>query len=129
MKGQLVAPNRGLLQDWAAECANQESGGRVKGMPLTITKRSVLVEVVCSIIFVCGPGHGAINFAQYENMAFTPNMPLAMYQDVQLMCDQTKDSKTPITDEQLMAVSPDNTYLAYALPSQPLLLSFCCFCH
>lgn len=69
-------------------------------MPRTITRRSTLVEILTSIIFVCGPGHSAINFSQYEYMSFVPNMPLSIYKDVQLLADQ----KEPITDQQLMEV-------------------------
>lgn len=90
-----------VMQDFAKECVDQKSGARVKGMPQQIERCSDLVDILTSIIFVCGPGHGAINFSQYEYMAFTPNMPLAVYQDVQLLADQD----APITEQQLMAVS------------------------
>lgn len=88
------------MQDWARECGDQKSGGRVKGMPSQIKKRSVLSDILTSIIFVCGPHHSAVNFAQYEYMAFTPNMPLAIYQDYQMLAEQEE----PITEAQLMKV-------------------------
>lgn len=99
------------MQDFAAECYDQKSGAKVKGMPRVIETKSVLAEILASIIFVCGPGHGAINFAQYDYMAFVPNMPLSLYQDVSIIAEQ----ETPITEEQLMTVCflflPDLFYL------------------
>ncbi len=71
------------LQSWAAELSDENgSGGKVKGMPSTISSVDELVEIITTIIFICGPQHSAINFAQYEYMAFTANMPLAGYRDI-----------------------------------------------
>lgn len=89
-----------FVQAFAQECQDQKNGGRVKGMPEKIRSKSMLVEILTSIIFVCGPGHGAINFSQYDYMSFIPNMPLSIYQDYQLLADQTE----PITEGQLMSV-------------------------
>jgi hypothetical protein len=90
-----------IVQDFAKECNDPLRGARVKGMPARIETRTVLVNILTSIIFVCGPLHSTINFAQYEYMAFIPNMPFAIYKDIQLLADQ----EAPITERQLMQVT------------------------
>jgi len=67
------------LQAWAAQMGD-ENGGRVQGFPSSFTTLEPLVEVLTTILFTCGPLHSAVNFSQYEYMAFVPNMPLAAYQ-------------------------------------------------
>ncbi|MGL5939976.1 MAG: lipoxygenase family protein [Waterburya sp.] len=69
------------LQNWSRELAAQD-GGRVKGMPETIETIEQLIEVLTVVIFTCGPLHSALNFPQYEYMAFVPNMPYAAYHPV-----------------------------------------------
>jgi arachidonate 15-lipoxygenase len=66
------------LQAWAAELADSNQGN-VKGMPSQITTVDRLIEIVTTVIFICGPQHSAVNYPQYEYMAFVPNMPLAAY--------------------------------------------------
>jgi arachidonate 15-lipoxygenase len=70
------------LQAWAKELADKtDSGAKVKGMPSKIKTVSELIEIVTTIIFICGPQHSAVNYAQYEYMAFAANMPLSAYID------------------------------------------------
>ncbi|MEG3840591.1 lipoxygenase family protein [Microcoleus sp. herbarium14] len=69
------------LQSWAQELASEE-GGKVKGMPQRIDTVEQLIAIVTTIIFTCGPQHSAVNFPQYEYMAFAANMPLAAYRDI-----------------------------------------------
>lgn len=76
------------LQAWAESLAASD-GGKLKGITLPVAALDDLVELVSIVIFTCGPLHSAINFAQYEYMAFTPNMPLAAYSKI-----TTKDSDT-----------------------------------
>lgn len=66
------------LQAWADEVACA-SKGRVKNMPSQIENRTQLIELLTNLIFICGPQHGAVNFSQYDYMAFVPNMPAAAY--------------------------------------------------
>ncbi len=70
------------LQTWAAELSDQNKGGKVKGMPASFTNVEELIEIVTTIIFICGPQHSAVNYAQYEYMTFVANMPLAAYRDI-----------------------------------------------
>jgi arachidonate 15-lipoxygenase len=91
------------LQAWAAELANQTTGGKVKGMPDRITNVTELIEIITTIIFTCGPQHSAVNFAQYEYMTFVPNMPLAAYQDIP---DKNSDLDDPMTDKKLLDLLP-----------------------
>ncbi|MDJ0697923.1 lipoxygenase family protein [Mastigocoleus sp. MO_188.B34] len=85
------------LQAWAAELVAPD-GGRVKGVPSQFENLQQLIDVVTSIIFTCGPQHSAINYPQYEYMAFVPNMPLAAYQPV--------DSNPNMDQGSLMAFLP-----------------------
>lgn len=70
------------LQAWASELYDQTNGGKIKGMPASFTNVEDLIEIVTTIIFICGPQHSAVNFAQYEYMTFAANMPLAAYRDI-----------------------------------------------
>lgn len=71
------------LQAWAAELSDRtNNGGNVKGMPTSFTTVEELIEIVTTIIFICGPQHSAVNYAQYEYMTFAANMPLAAYRDI-----------------------------------------------
>jgi arachidonate 15-lipoxygenase len=70
------------LQAWARELVAQD-GGRVKGMKNSIDTLEQLVEIVTTILYICGPLHSAVNFPQYEYMGFIPNMPLAAYKPIQ----------------------------------------------
>ena len=69
------------LQAWALELSDQTKGGKVNGMPPRIDTVNQLIEIVTTVIFTCGPKHSAVNFPQYEYMAFAANMPLAAYQN------------------------------------------------
>ncbi len=86
------------LQAWASELSDQTNGGKVKGMPASFTNVEELIEIVTTIIFICGPQHSAVNYAQYEYMTFAANMPLAAYRDI------PKQSHEP--QEQNPATSP-----------------------
>lgn len=81
------------LQNWAKELAT-DNGGKIKDMPSSITTIDELIEIVTTIIFTCGPQHSAVNFSQYEYMAFVPNMPLAGYQKVTGEKEQFKDEQS-----------------------------------
>ncbi|MEH1857132.1 MAG: lipoxygenase family protein [Nostoc sp.] len=69
------------LQNWARELVAQD-GGRVKGMPARIETLEQLIEIISVIVFTCAPLHSALNFSQYEYMAFVPNMPYAAYHPI-----------------------------------------------
>jgi len=97
-KTPLDISNDAELQAWARELASPQ-GGRVKGMRDRIETVDQLVDIVTTIIFTCGPQHAAVNFPQYEYMAFVPNMPLAAYQPI------TEDLSTP-DQKSLMSFLP-----------------------
>ncbi|MBG1242454.1 lipoxygenase family protein [Nostoc sp. NZL] len=69
------------LQNWARELVAQD-GGRVKGMPGKIETLEQLIEIISVVVFTCAPLHSALNFSQYEYMAFVPNMPYAAYHPI-----------------------------------------------
>jgi arachidonate 15-lipoxygenase len=68
------------LQAWAKKLISP-AGGNVKGLVPggDLTTLAQLVEIVTQLIFVSGPQHGAVNYPQYDYMAFVPNIPLATY--------------------------------------------------
>jgi arachidonate 15-lipoxygenase len=86
------------LQAWAAElAADRRSGGaNVPGMPATFTSVAQLIEIITTIIFTCGPLHSAVNYSQYDYMAFAANMPLAAYVNPEVLNqpDPKIDDKT-----------------------------------
>lgn len=69
------------LQKWAEELASAD-GGKVPDMPEKISNIGELIEIVTTIIFICGPQHSAVNFSQYEYIAFALNMPFAAYEKI-----------------------------------------------
>jgi arachidonate 15-lipoxygenase len=109
------------LQAWAAELSNQTNGGKVKGMPSHIQTVNELIEIVTTVIFICGPQHSAVNFAQYEYMAFAANMPLAAYQDIP---DENADPKESITEENILELLPPYKKTADQLQSLFVLSAY-----
>lgn len=69
------------LQAWAQELASPD-GGRVKGMPCSFSTVEQLIEVIANVIFTCGPQHAAVNYSQFDYMAYIPNMPQAAYANI-----------------------------------------------
>jgi arachidonate 15-lipoxygenase len=69
------------LQAWVRKLMSPEGGGIKKlvsdGKLDTLAK---LIEVVTQIIFIAGPQHAAVNYSQYDYLAFCANIPLAGYQ-------------------------------------------------
>lgn len=90
---------------------------RGKGMPARIETVEQLIDIVTAIIFTCGPQHAAVNFPQYEYMAFTPNMPFALYQPI------TEDFSVP-TKDNLMPFLPPPHQASGQLSTTYLLSSF-----
>jgi arachidonate 15-lipoxygenase len=66
------------LQRWADEIT-AEDGGRIKGMPSRIDSVTQLIAIISNLLFIVGPQHAAVNFAQYDYMTFVANMPLAAW--------------------------------------------------
>jgi arachidonate 15-lipoxygenase len=68
------------LQAWAQELA-AEDGGRVAGMPAQIDTLALLQELLTTVIWICGPLHSMLNFAQWDYINL-PNMSYALYGEV-----------------------------------------------
>ncbi len=68
------------LQNWVQKLISPEGGG-VKGLVPNGQLQTVeqLVAIATQLIFISGPQHGAVNYPQYDYLAFVPNMPLATY--------------------------------------------------
>jgi len=89
------------LQAWAAELADPNQGN-LKGMPAHIDNVEELIKLVTTIIFICGPQHSAVNYAQYEYMAFAPNMPLSAYQNPADLADPSES----MTEDKILGLLP-----------------------
>ena len=80
------------LQDWAKDLVEE---GKVKGMPSPIETVEQLIKIVTNVIFTSGPQHAAVNYPQYDYLAFVPNVPLAAYKKI-------PESKGEIPDEAVL---------------------------
>lgn len=65
------------LRAFLAELASKD-GGRLVGVPV-VDSRERLAWLLARLIFVAGPQHSAVNFPQFDHMAYPPNMPGALW--------------------------------------------------
>ncbi len=75
--------NDSELKNWVNRLISVKGGG-VKGLVPNGELKNLdqLIAIATQLIFVSGPQHGAVNYPQYDYMAFAPNMPLAVYGDL-----------------------------------------------
>jgi len=66
------------LQDWMTELSSA-SGAHLKGAPDQLGSREQLALLLQRIVWASGPLHSALNYPQYGQLAFAPNMTPAMY--------------------------------------------------
>ncbi len=77
------------LQGWINEMVSPLYAG-IKGMnrlkttdnpkqPFKIDSLDYLIEIVSQIIYIAGPGHAAVNFAQYPLMSYVPSVSGTIY--------------------------------------------------
>ncbi len=109
------------LQSWAKELASDE-GGKVKGMPSKIDTIEQLIKIVTTIIFTCGPQHSAVNFPQYEYMAFAANMPLAAYRDIPKIT--ASGTREVITEKDILRLLPPYKRAADQLKTMFILAAY-----
>jgi arachidonate 15-lipoxygenase len=112
------------LQGWAKELSSDlvaSEGGKVKGMPEKFSNVDDLIEIVTTIIFICGPQHSAVNYAQYEYMTFAANMPLAAYRDIP---DRNSVPQEVITDNEILKLLPPYKRAADQLQSLFILSAY-----
>jgi arachidonate 15-lipoxygenase len=79
------------LKAWAGELAGT---CKVKDMPATLGTLDELAAVVTNVVFTSSATHSAVNYGQYDNMAFCPNMPLAVYRDFHAALSGTQSGGT-----------------------------------
>jgi arachidonate 15-lipoxygenase len=106
------------LQAWARKLMSSEGGGIKKlvsdGELDTLAK---LVEVVTQIIFVAGPQHAAVNYPQYDYLAFSPNIPLAGYQSPPKAAEE-------VDINYILRLLPPQAQAAYQLEIMQTLTAF-----
>jgi len=76
------------LKAWLIELTSKD-GGRVRGLPspAELTKSS-LAQIITFVIYTCSVQHAAVNFPQYDQMSYAPNMPLASYRPAPSSLDE-----------------------------------------
>lgn len=65
------------LQAFVAELGAAD-GGRLRGVP-PAQDRASLAFLLARLIFIAGPQHSAVNFSQFPNMGYIPNMCGALF--------------------------------------------------
>jgi arachidonate 15-lipoxygenase len=90
-------------------------------MPTSFTHVKDLIEIVTTIIFICGLQHSAVNYTQDDYMAFAANMPLAAYRDIPKQSRKpeqtTPDSNLPKVTKKQQTTSSKAMAIA-ATPNQ-----------
>jgi arachidonate 15-lipoxygenase len=83
------------IQAWAADLASID-GAHVPKMPSSFATVEDLARMLTRVIFASGPFHSALNFTQYEFMAYAPNMPASLFapmpEDLRAMSDADLDT-------------------------------------
>jgi len=67
------------LQNWAFEIYEVGFEGIEKGWPKSITSVEQLIKIITTFIWTVSPQHAVLNFTQYDNFAFIPAAPPALY--------------------------------------------------
>lgn len=95
------------LKAWAEELSGKANNKiKAPGMPQSITSKAQLIEILTTLIFTCGPQHTAVNFPQWDYMAFTANMPLAAYDDPDKLADPHKAEQQNVDESWLLKFLP-----------------------
>jgi len=66
------------LQRFVEEASRE---GRARGLPMALHTVDEVVDLLVRIVWVSGPKHAAVNYAQWDYVAYVPNMPFAMYRE------------------------------------------------
>ena len=111
------------LQAWAKELKDPDQG-HVIDMTSPINTRQELIDLVTTVIFTCGPQHGAVNFSQYDYMAFVPNMPLAAYCPVPGQNPNTGAFEEEVDEQFLMQFLPPTRPTSEQTQFAEILTSF-----
>jgi arachidonate 15-lipoxygenase len=107
------------IQAWTRELASQDvsqNGGCIAGMPEQIDSIELLRELLTTIIWICGPLHSMLNFAQWDYINL-PNMSYALYAEVPEEVGAT-------TYDTLMRIMPPFNQASYQLWWCKLLTSY-----
>lgn len=100
------------LQNWLHDL---KENGKLQGWSQSgdteISSLEELSRLLCGIIFLAGPQHGAVNFAQSSNGSFMPSANLAGYQPA----PRVYDSKKSYTENDWLSFLPplDVAYRQY----------------
>ncbi|WP_111977906.1 lipoxygenase family protein [Algibacillus agarilyticus] len=89
------------LQGWIKEMVSPKLVG-IKGMngltatgdedqPYKITNREYLIQVIAQIIYIAGPQHASVNYAQYPLMSYMPSVAGTIYNPAPTKETEIKD--------------------------------------
>lgn len=53
--------------------------GRARGLPMCFRTADEITDFLVRVVWVAGPKHAAVNYSQWDYIAYVPNMPFAMY--------------------------------------------------
>ncbi|MCA9493720.1 MAG: hypothetical protein KC621_27495 [Myxococcales bacterium] len=68
------------LERWCRETTSAD-GAHLAGFPERLETRDALASTLTRLIFLAGPQHAAVNYAQQASMTVVPNMPGAAWSD------------------------------------------------
>lgn len=88
------------LQGWIGEmtsplyCAFKGMGGLVGGagpeQPARIESLDYLIDVIAQIVYIAGPQHASVNYAQYPLMSYMPSVAGTIYRQPPMRSTQVK---------------------------------------
>ena len=78
------------VQEWAAEQADPKRG-KIHKFPSPMPDRKTLARCLQTTIWTTSGMHAAVNFPQFDFMAYQPNRPVSLLQPVDVAENQSRD--------------------------------------
>ncbi|KAK1734478.1 lipoxygenase [Skeletonema marinoi] len=73
-----------VVQAWATESTDPEKGA-VNGFPTSFQDKETVAKVLQTIMWMTSGLHAAVNFPQYDELAYVPHKPLYLRADLSTM--------------------------------------------
>ena len=75
--------------------------GRLKGLPTELVSPEQIANLITQVVWLSGPQHGCVNYAQWEYIAFVPNMSFAAF------VPPPTDKGTYVDEEDVVRILPN----------------------